>query len=443
VAPLVNHGDSILIDAATYTNDSQVLWNKNNLTIMGVGGMPQLVAGSIIATDPNNGKGIFVISGANTHIENIEFKNAKVMDNNGAGIRQEGTNLLVSKCKFDGNENGILAGAIDFCNITVEYCEFLNSGSAGDPGYAHNIYIGGIDTFICRYNYIHEAVFEGHELKSRARYNVILYNRIANENSNDSRTIDLPNGGVSILMGNVIEQGANSANSNILGFGLEGLYNSMTSELYLVNNTFINKKNNGSFIQVPATGVNKLLLKNNIFAGPKPSGLIVGVPIVLDSTANIVTNNIADLNFVNASNYDYHLQNNSIAKDAGINYTNTFYGITLKPTFMYKDVSDKEPRPIAGSMDIGAFETDYPNQIIEASTNSILEIFPNPCTNNLFIKNVAIGSPYRIVNIKGEICKHGVIKNNNISLLNLENGIYILQIQQNKSNQSLPFEVRH
>ncbi|MBK6838284.1 MAG: hypothetical protein IPG90_08395 [Bacteroidetes bacterium] len=43
-------------------------------------------AGSIIANDNVNGKGIFVISGSNVRVENIEFANAAVIDMNGAGI---------------------------------------------------------------------------------------------------------------------------------------------------------------------------------------------------------------------------------------------------------------------------------------------------------------------------------------------------------------------
>ena len=37
VAPLVQHGDTVEIDFATYINDPQVIWNKNNLYIVGVG----------------------------------------------------------------------------------------------------------------------------------------------------------------------------------------------------------------------------------------------------------------------------------------------------------------------------------------------------------------------------------------------------------------------
>jgi len=100
VSSLVSDGDTIEIENATYDNDKQVTWTKNNLLIKGIHGMPKLKAGSIIANDNSNGKGIFVIRGNNTIVENIKFNNAKVPDHNGAGIRQEGKNLLVRHCGF-------------------------------------------------------------------------------------------------------------------------------------------------------------------------------------------------------------------------------------------------------------------------------------------------------------------------------------------------------
>ncbi|HEX3970314.1 MAG TPA: hypothetical protein VHX19_03270, partial [Stellaceae bacterium] len=81
-------GDTIEIDAGTYTGDVAI-WRANNLTIRGVGGRPHFAADGEAA----EGKAIFVTKGRNIRIENIEFSDAKVGDNNGAGIRAEGPNL--------------------------------------------------------------------------------------------------------------------------------------------------------------------------------------------------------------------------------------------------------------------------------------------------------------------------------------------------------------
>jgi hypothetical protein len=275
ISSLVADGDTIYIDRGTYQNDLQVTWSKNNLYISGLNGVPILVAGDKIANDNSNGKGIFVIKGNNTRVENIEFQNAKVLDHNGAGIRQEGSNLYVSHCIFNSNEMGILqGGTIPNCTIKIEFCKFSNNGSSANPGYQHNIYINHIDSLIFQYNYTYDAIAQGHELKSRADNNFILYNKIANYTSEDSRNIDLPNGGTAVIMGNIIVQGPNSANTNIIGYGLEGNINKPPHNIWICNNTIVNNMNRGSFVDVE--NADTLLMYNNICVGPKTAGFIIG-----------------------------------------------------------------------------------------------------------------------------------------------------------------------
>ncbi len=415
VAPLVQAGDTILIDFATYINDPQVIWNKNNLYIAGIGGRPRLEAGSIIANDMVNGKGIFVISGSNVHVDNIEFANAVVQDNNGAGIRQEGANLWVSNCTFNGNEMGILGGNIPNCKTTIEYCEFLNSGSTFNPGYQHNIYINHIDTLVFRFNYSHDAIAEGHELKSRATYNFILYNRIANEGSEDSRTIDLPNGGTSVIVGNIIEQGPNSANSNLLGYGLEGLTNPAPHVLYCCSNSFINKKTTGSFIQV-ANGTDTLFVKNNIFAGAKTGGLFIGTAAVMDSSNNAINNSLSAFGFQDETNYDYHLLPDAIVVDKGVDVSKIVHGYSLNPSLEYVDQYSFSIRAINGLLDIGAYEYALPLHIKETGVDGI-KLYPNPAAG--------------LVHVDFEI---NDIQSGHLSLLDLSGKVVLIQALQAGKN---------
>ncbi|HSF89018.1 MAG TPA: T9SS type A sorting domain-containing protein [Saprospiraceae bacterium] len=431
VAPLVQHGDTVEIDFATYINDPQVIWNKNNLYIAGIGGRPRLEAGSIIASDMSNGKGIFVISGSNVHVHNIEFANAVVQDNNGAGIRQEGANLHVSNCRFVANEMGILAGNIPDCKTTVEYCEFVNGGSTLNPGYQHNIYINHIDTLLFRYNFTYDAIAEGHELKSRATYNFILYNRIANQSSEDSRTIDLPNGGTSVIVGNIIEQGPTSANSNLLGYGLEGLTNNAPHKLYCVNNTFVNKKATGSFIQV-ANGTETLLVKNNTFAGAKTGGLFIGTATVLDSSNNAINNALDVFGFEDPLNHDYHLSSTSVLIDAGTLISTEVLGYALQPYLSYVDTCLYESRSSNGPPDIGAYEYSLPL----ATTDYVqpaFSIYPNPVTSTITIdmpvdqyKDVSV----RISTVAGDVVMYRSLysKTNTIDVSDLSVGMYVATI---------------
>ena len=428
VAPLVQDGDTVAIDFAVYVNDPQVEWTVNNLYIVGVGGRPRLEAGSIIASDVSNGKGIFVTSGAGITIENIEFALAQVPDHNGAGIRQQGPDLQVINCRFDGNEMGILAGNISNCTTIIEYTEFLNGGSALNPGYQHNVYINHIDTLVFRYNYSHDAIAEGHELKSRANYNFIEYNRIANETSVDSRTIDLPNGGTSVIVGNIVEQGPNSANSNLLGYGLEGLTNPAPHALYVAHNTFVNKKPTGSFIQL-ANGTDSLYLCNNILAGAHTGGYVLGTPSVLDSAGNQLADLVADISFIDPVLYNYHLQAGSVARDRGALLNKSILGHSLDPSFEYVDQCEYSLRPFDGIPDAGAFEFESPVNI-GLFPVSYSPVFPNPCTDRLFIQQTSWDA-YEVLDANGRCLLSG--NGSEVPTNRISPGWYILKTKRGQS----------
>src|SRR5262249_25776053 len=143
--------------------------------------------------------------GSNTTIENIELSGAVDSSANGAGIRFEGTNLTIRNCYFHDNQDGILTAQSGLGNIVIEYSEFAYNG-AGD-GRSHNMYIAHADSFTLRYSYSHHSNI-GHLVKSRALVNYILYNRLSSEaTGTTSYELDLPDGGTSYVIGNVIEQG--------------------------------------------------------------------------------------------------------------------------------------------------------------------------------------------------------------------------------------------
>ena len=424
VSALVNHGDTVLIDAALYPNHPQVYFTKNNLLIRGIGGRPRLEAGAALAGNAN-GKAILVISGGNCWVDNIEFANAAVPDNNGAGIRQEGCDLKVTNCYFTGNEMGILGGAYSPCTVVLEHNVFTNNGSSANPGYQHNVYIGKIDTLIFRYNYSVNAIAEGHELKSRARNNIILYNYIGNQSTVDSRTIDLPNGGTAILIGNIIEQGPGSANSNLFGFGQEGLSNPAPHNVWLANNTFVNKKNTGNFIQV-ASGTDTLFLKNNILAGAKTSGLLQGAPLHLDSAANLVHDAVAAAGFVAAASFNYRLLAASPAVDRGVPINQIVGAYSLKATLQYADTARYSARPQVGMPDIGAFEFEAATSVSAAAANE--RLYPNPCRNILYVSGCPNRAPYTVWSQTGRYVQGGIVLDGCINTGHIPSGFYLLQM---------------
>ena len=424
VVSLVRDGDTVNIDAADYTNDKQVQWTANRLLIRGVGGKPRLFAGSIIANDASNGKGIFVIKGNNCIVDNIEFRDARVKSHNGAGIRQEGLDVLIKNCVFNGNEMGILAGGyIPGCTITVEYCVFLNGGSTADPGYQHNIYINHVDTFIFRYNFCYDAIAQGHELKSRADKTYILYNRISNFNSEDSRNIDIPNGGTAVILGNVIEQGPNTSNSNIIGYGLEGLINPGPHNLWISSNTIVNRHTKGSFVQVSATGTDTLLLWNNILAGPKTGGLLVGTPATLDSSNNFITDKPSDVGFIDNPGLNYRLSAASPALNAGKFPSRKAGTFSLIPAREYRDTCRWDSRLSDGLPDIGAYERTSPAGLMPEPEQPLL--YPNPATDRIFAGNSFGWDNWQLTDIHGRTF-YIQLQDGSLHVGHLPVGVYLL-----------------
>ncbi len=438
IANMVQDNDTILIEYSTYINDSQVTWRKNNLLIQGINGKPELEAGEKIANDHSNGKGIFVIQGTNTIVENIAFINSKVPDNNGAGIRQEGRNLIVKNCDFISNEMGILqGGTIANCSILIEYCNFVNNGSSNNPGYQHNIYINHIDSLIFRFNSSINASASGHELKSRANYNFIEYNRISNINSIDSRNIDISNGGTTIILGNIIEQGENSENSNIIGYAMEGATNIVPHNLYIVNNTIVNYKSKGNFVSVKDT--DSLFFKNNICVGAKTGGFIIGNYNSIDSGYNLINDKIEFAKFKIKSIIDYELENGSPAKNTGLNINKIVSGHSLIPEYEYLIDFGIIKRIIENTIDIGAREFITNTSVLDFHE---YKLYPNPASDYIKV-NIERWSPpsrwtpsgsneIKIYNTFGEIVMIvGTGRDLSLHRINialLPTGIYFIQI---------------
>jgi Right handed beta helix region len=328
-------GDRIEIDAAgTYQGDV-CGWHTDNLTIVGVNGRPVIDAAGRNA----QGKGTWVISGSNTTVENIEFTGAQVSDNNGAAIRQEGPNLTVRHCFFHHNEEGILTGADPSSRILVENTEFAANGY--EDGLSHNIYVGRVAEFRLQYSYSHDAI-SGHLVKSRARRNFIFYNRLSGETGTGSYELDLPNGGLSYVIGNLIEQGPQTENPTMVSYAEEGASNP-DSYLYFINNTLVNHRADGLFLAVTAT-IPPPLVQNNIFSGP---GEMINRPV-----AKLSNNVVKEAGFVNPDDFDYHLTADSAARDAGVDP-----GSALRPVFQYVHPTCFEVRQTQGAaIDAGAFE---------------------------------------------------------------------------------------
>jgi hypothetical protein len=336
-------GDVIEIDAAgSYEGDVCAI-TANDLTIRGVNGRASIDA----AGNDAQGKAIWVIQGNDTVVEDIEFTGAAVADGNGAGIRQEGVNLTVRRCAFRDNQDGILAGDSPDSEILIEYSEFDHNG-AGD-GYTHNLYVNHVGKLTFRFNWSHRAQV-GHLLKSRAAENHILYNRLTGESDGtESYEIDLPNGGLSYVIGNLIEQGANTDNPNLLSYMAEGAADQNPSHaLFVVNNTFVNDLGSGTFVSVGDAATTPVVLRNNVFFG---GGTIT------NQAGAVLENNYdgSESCFIDVATLDVALLAGSPCVDTGAD-PGSDGDFSLLPVFHYVHPTESETRGALGGIDLGAYE---------------------------------------------------------------------------------------
>ena len=337
------NGDVVEIDAAgTYSGDVCGIY-ANNLTIRGVNGRPKIDA----AGRNSQGKGTWVVGGTNTTIENVEMYGAKVPDQNGAAVRLDGRDLTLRNVYFHHNENGILTNNDGVTNLVVENSEFAFNGYG--TGYTHNLYVGHINSLVFRGSYSHDANV-GHNLKSRANVNTIVYSRFSSTGGGQpSYEIDLPNAGTAYVIGNVIHQPASNQNPGMLTYGVEGASNT-GRDLYVVNNTFINDDSSrGTFIMVGGDVTTPVLMQNNLFVGTGSS--------ITQSNATDKTNyRTVSPSFVDRANFDLRPAAGFAVINAGSAAGSTTSGLSLVASKQYKHTATTEDRPVSGAIDIGAYE---------------------------------------------------------------------------------------
>jgi hypothetical protein len=284
-------GDTIEVQAGTYTNDFTHI--DHSLTLQAVGGMVFMQA----TVPAPGGKAILSEGGVgiDVNIDGFAFTGATVPDANGAGIRYEGGMLTITNCLFKDNQDGILGAADPNGMISISHSEFDHNGVGGN-GSTHNIYIGDISSFTLTDSYSHDANV-GHEIKSRAENNTITNDRIFDDAGTSSYSIDLPNGGNATITGNIIEQGVNSENPNIIAYGEEGNLHAGTA-LTVASNIFINDKAAGptlwnttggtvaNFTDNAIYGFNNIPLVNG--ASNQSGTVVLGARPALDQSSPVV-----------------------------------------------------------------------------------------------------------------------------------------------------------
>ena len=97
-------GDTVQVQAGTYVNDFVTVNTK--ITIEGLLGKVNMDA----TVAPQHGKAI-ITTNTDCTLDHLELSGAAVSDGNGAGVRYQGGNLVMTNCYVHDNQDGILGGA--------------------------------------------------------------------------------------------------------------------------------------------------------------------------------------------------------------------------------------------------------------------------------------------------------------------------------------------
>lgn len=248
---VIKAGSVVIFGSGIYTNGLSI--NQDSVTLRGSEGT-HFKGASV------QGKATFVVNGNNVVIESIECSEVAVPHKNGACVRQNGRDLTLRYVYFHDSEQGILS-AKGSGRLTIENSRFERLGKIGR---AHAVYSNN-DRLEIRYSRFLSSKGEGHEIKSRAPVTLIESSVVASLSGKDSRLIDVSNGGALIVRNSVLEQGVNSSNLELIGFGLEGMKSGHPQSVTLENNTILAEQPRGNvLLGLPSNDSNiSIFITNN------------------------------------------------------------------------------------------------------------------------------------------------------------------------------------
>jgi hypothetical protein len=174
------------------------------------------------------GKAALVLRGRSATVDGIIFQNMRVPDANGAGIRIEQGDLIVTESLFRDSESGILSAANPSGTIRVERSTFSGLGRCDrDLDCAHSIYIGNYGRLVVRRSRF-ERGMGGHYVKSRAgRIEVSDSSFDDTAGKATNYMIDLSEGATGTIVRNTFVQGEDKENySALIMVAAEGQTNS-------------------------------------------------------------------------------------------------------------------------------------------------------------------------------------------------------------------------
>lgn len=158
------------------------------------------------------GKATLVLRGEWARVEGLVFTHMAVDDGNGAGIRIEQGDLIVSQTSFIDGQCGILSATDPEGTIAIDRSTFSGLGRDPDGDGAHALYVGHYGALRVT-NSRFERGTGGHYLKSRSPRIEVLDSSFDDSAGRDTNyLIDLSEGAAGRIAGNVFVHGPDKEN---------------------------------------------------------------------------------------------------------------------------------------------------------------------------------------------------------------------------------------
>ena len=182
----------------------------------------------------------------NCLLEGFELSGAHNDSHNGAGVRiNQANHVAIRNCSIHNNDMGIMSngdgGPASALDQRIEYCEIHHNGDLAQPGYNHNLYLGGssVTLSFCE---VYSSL-TGHNVKSRAHHTRVQYCYIHHSNNREFDLVDAAEtarpDSHAVLIGNMIVKDPQCpGNRSVIHFGQDG-GKQHDGTLYLVFNTIV------------------------------------------------------------------------------------------------------------------------------------------------------------------------------------------------------------
>jgi len=321
-------------------------------------------------------------------LEGFDLSDAHNESHNGAGVRiNQANDVTVRNCRIHANDMGIMSNgdgtARTATNQRIEGCLIHSNGNKAEPGYNHNLYLGGTSVTLIACE-VHSSL-TGHNVKSRAHQTTVIACYVHDSSNREFDLVDAkgdttaPNSNA-YLVGNVIvKASACEGNRAVIHFGQDG-GNEHDGTITLIHNTIVTPFIS-PVVSLDAPKARANFLNNIIWdagsgqhgqklaemgkAGKdaaRGTGNWVSAGFAADAsglgwTRTVTANRGEAPPFADSAHGDFHLaKTDPLIVDQGETLDRKLLETIGGKLYQYKSPQGKEDRPARGKADLGAYE---------------------------------------------------------------------------------------